>query len=74
MAQADIVNESKLSDTAGTLDNKIQDGSPNRKNTEALQSMQGDVYIHGKEHHKYVKDHHTMVTLALCPVSESNIQ
>jgi len=49
-AQADIVNDSKLSHTAGTMDNIIQDVSPNIKNTEAPRSRQADVYVHGKEH------------------------
>jgi len=67
-------HESNLFHTAGTMDNIHQDGSPNRRNTEAPQSIQADVYVHGKEHHKYVKDYHTMVTLALCLVSELYFQ
>jgi len=74
MAHADIVEESKFCHTAATMDKIIQDGSQNRNITEGLQSIQANVYVHGKEHHKYVKDHHTMVTLALHLVSELYFQ
>jgi len=58
IAQAETVHESKL---CHTVINK----------TVALPSVQGkdDVDVNRKEPPKYVKNHHTTVTLALHPVS-----
>jgi len=63
IAQAETVCESKLCHTV-------------IKKTVALPSVQdaGDVDVHRRESPKYVKNHHTMVTLALHPVSASYFQ